>query len=64
MPRRGQTGRQRHSVLNLAICLCICYQTCEHDNLEMSEPISMPFGTSDPEGRDTKRSTLGSGGQR
>ena len=37
---------------------------CEHDSLKTDEPISMPIGTSGPRGKGTKRSTLGTGGQR
>jgi len=37
----------------------VCYQTCEHDILNMNEPISMPIGTSGPRGKSMKRSNLG-----
>ena len=58
MPSPGQTGRQRHSVLNLSICLSVhasihpfvCYQTFEHAILEMYEPILMPISTSGSRG--------------
>jgi len=53
----------RSRVVHLAVCLSICYWTCEHDVLKWNEKILMQFGTSGPWGNDMKRSTLGSGGQ-
>ena len=51
----GQTGRRSHNVLDLSICLSVCYQTCEREILKM---ISMPIGTSRPQGNCMKKSTL------
>jgi len=63
MPLPGQTGRQRHSVLNriicLFVCLFVCYQTCKHDILKTSRPILVPIGTHGPRGKGVKLSTLG-----
>jgi len=39
----------------------VSYQTCkhEHDNVKENELSSIQIGTSDPHGKDKKRSTLG-----
>ena len=40
----------------------VCYRICEDDNsLRTNEPIVMPISTNGPRGKNTKRSTLGSG---
>ena len=37
----------------------LCYQTCEHNILKMSEPVLMPNSTSSPRSKVMKRLTLG-----
>ena len=61
VPPAGQTGRQRHNVLNLSVRSVVrlfCYQTCEQDILKENEPILMPVSTSGPRGKDMKRLTF------
>ena len=65
MPPLGQTGRQKHRVLNLSIrpsvrpsvCSFVCYKR-EYD-IKTNEPILMQIGTSGPRDNDMKRRILG-----
>ena len=41
----------KHNDFNLFERSFVCYQNCEHDILNMNEPILMPITTSGPQGR-------------
>jgi len=59
MTLSGQTGRRRHSVLNLSVHSSVrpsvCYKTCENNILKLNEPILKPTGTNGPRGIGKRR---------
>jgi len=56
-PRWRQVPQAHSEAVN--VTEFISYQTYEHKSLKQNKPILMPIGTSGPQGKGMKRSTLG-----
>ena len=63
---QGQTGRRRHDVLNLSVCLVICPSDVRKlVNMifwKLNKPISTQIGITGPSGKGMNWSTLGARG--